>query len=805
MPPTPDPLPRGEGVTPSPLPEPGGRPPDDTREGLETGEAAREGERRFRELAETMPLIVWTADPDGGLDYLTRAVLSYTGRRPEELAGERWLDVLHPDDRSRTVESWMRSVTTGEPYQVEFRIRGEDGEYRWFLTRATPLLDEAGRVTKWYGSSTDIDHRRRMEARLRRSEDRFRNVARATSDAIWDWDLLTDQVWWSEGLEETFGVARHSLPSDSSSWSERIHPDDARRVLASIRQVIDGGGSGWQGVYRFRRGDGSYARVLDQGFVIRDADGSAVQMVGGVSDRTREIETRIRIEEQAALLDRARDAILVRDLDHTIRFWNAGAERLYGWTRDEAVGRVVDSLLYRETTDFQVATQAVLDHGEWHGELQQRRKDGSAIDIEASWSLLRDPDGLPHRILAINTDITERKKLQAQFLRAQRLESIGTLAGGIAHDLNNVLAPILMSIGLLKLGEEDADRLETLTTIEGSARRGADMVRQVLAFARGVEGERLPVDAGRVLKELERILRDTLPRSITVTLEVPRDLWLVTGDPTQVQQVFMNLLVNARDAMPEGGRLTVTAENVTLDAPYAAMTPGSSPGDYVRISVVDTGSGMTPEVLDRVFDPFFTTKGVGEGTGLGLSTASAIVKGHGGFVHVYSEVGAGSTFRVYFPARSEAGAAEAAGDLRPRELHRGRGELILVVDDEAAVRTITQQTLEAFGYRVLTAGDGAEAVATYALRGGEIDLVLTDIMMPIMDGPATIRALMHMNPSVRIVAASGLGGNGGVARAASSGVVHFLPKPYTAEKLLEVLHRVLRGGVGEPGTPGTGR
>lgn len=770
----------------------------DVNERRATEERLRASEHRFRVLAESMPLIVWTADPDGTVDYQTEAVLDFTGRTREELAGAGWLEVLHPDDRGPSIEVWQFAVETGEPYQVEFRIRGRDGTYRWFLTRAVPVRDDSGAIVKWYGSSTDIHDRREMEARLRESEERFRTVARATSDAIWDWDLTADTVWWSDGIQETFGILRSSLPPGSSGWSERIHPDDAARVLESIHEVLEGEGGGWHATYRFRRGDGRYARVVDQGFVIRDAGGKPVRMVGGMSDRTRDIESRIRLQEQAELLDRARDAILVRRLDHTIEYWNAGAERIYGWSRDEAVGKSIRTLLYQDPAAFTEATDRVLAGGEWRGELEQVRRDGTRITVEASWSLVRNRAGEPSRILAINTDITERKKLQAQFLRAQRLESIGTLAGGIAHDLNNVLSPILMSIGLLRLDEKDPDKLETLATIEGSSRRGAEMVKQVLAFARGVEGARVTVEPGRVLQELQRILRDTFPRSVTVHLDVPDDLWTVTGDPTQLQQVFMNLFVNARDAMPEGGRLTVTAENKHLDGQYVVMSGAAAPGNYVRVSVADTGTGMPPEVLDRVFDPFFTTKEVGEGTGLGLSTVSAIVQSHGGFVNVYSEVGAGTTFRVYFPAGSAVegdGGADTDLSAAP-EPPRGRGELILVVDDESAVRTITRQTLESFGYQVLTAADGAEAVALYAVRGKDIAMVLTDIMMPIMDGPSTIRALLHLDPKVRIVAASGLGANGGVARAAASGVRHFLPKPYTAETLLEVIRQVLEGGRG---------
>lgn len=753
----------------------------------------RDSERRFRELAESMPFIVWTADPMGAVDYHTKALMDITGRTGEGLVPEAWLEIVHPDDRAHTLECWMDAVEKGDAYGVEFRIRRHDGVYRWHLTRAVPVRNEAGEIVKWYGSSTDIHDLRDGEARVRESEERFRVVARATTDAIWDWDLRRDEIWWGEGLEMTFGATGGAVPRTNDNRSERIHPEDRERIRQEMTEVIEGSEEDWQGEYRFRRGDGGYAWVVDRAFVIRDGEGRAVRMVGGMSDETHEMEAQRRIREQAELLDLAREAILVRRMDHTVEYWNAGAEAIYGWSREEAVGRSVRDLLHNQQTPFAEAMEKVVRDGEWRGELEQVRRDGTPIVVEASWSLLRAPDGTPRRILAIHTDVTERNKLQAQFFRAQRLESIGTLAGGIAHDLNNVLSPILMSLGLLRTMWKDEESIDILSTIEGSARRGADMVRQVLAFARGVDGVRVSVDLSRIVDDLGRVVRDTFPRQITFRARVPPGLWHLAGDPTQIHQVLMNLFVNARDAMPGGGGLTVEAANVQLDQQYAAMSHVSQPGPYVRIAVADTGEGMAPATLERVFEPFFTTKDVGSGTGLGLSTVDAIVRSHGGFVNVYSEPGKGTTFRVYFPAgeRADVPVEDSVGTLPP-----GRGELILVVDDETAVRTIIQRTLEAFGYRVVTASDGAEAVVVFAQRGHEVDLVLTDISMPVMDGPATIRALLRMDPDLRIVATSGHGGDGGSALAAAYGVRDFIGKPYTAEALLDVVQRVLADGSG---------
>ncbi len=399
-------------------------------------------------------------------------------------------------------------------------------------------------------------------------------------------------------------------------------------------------------------------------------------------------------------------------------------------------------------------------------------------------------DGNILQWIGIHTDITERKQLETQFLRAQRMEGIGTLAGGIAHDLNNVLAPILMAIELLKLDHPGDRNQDILSTLERSCQRAASLVEQVLGFARGVEGQRIVVNPHHLMREWVGIMRDTFPKSITVGFTAVSDLWTVTGDPTQLHQVFLNLCVNARDAMPDGGNLNVSLENLVLDETYAAMNVGSHPGTYVLVQVTDNGSGIPPAIRDQIFDPFFTTKAIGKGTGLGLSTTLTIVKSHGGFINLYSEVGKGTRFKVYLPAQTTETAVQTVAVEQTR-LPRGHGEMILLVDDEEPIRKIVQDTLERFGYRVLQARHGAEAVAIYVQYRDDITVVLTDMAMPIMDGPALIIALKGLNPQVKIIGSSGLNANGGVAKAVGAGVQHFVPKPYIAEALLKTLREIL--------------
>ena len=522
---------------------------------------------------------------------------------------------------------------------------------------------------------------------------------------------------------------------------------------------------------------------------VRGKDGKDYGRIWAFRDITDRKQAEEQIAEQAEFLDKARDAIFVRDLEGKILFWNKGAERMYGWARQEVIGRNIDELLYPHPKKIEEINRLTISKGEWHGELQHLMKDRCEITVEARWTLIRDNDGQPKSMLAINTDVTEKRKIEVQFMRAQRMESIGTLAGGIAHDLNNILAPIMMSIDILDSLSENPQAKSILKTIEVSAKRGADIVRQVLSFARGLEGERIEIDPRNLLKDLENIIKDTFPKNIRLQFSVPDDIWTILGDPTQVHQILLNLSVNARDAMPNGGNLTVDVENRALDEQYAAMNLEIKAGRYVSISVTDSGTGMPPDLLDKIFEPFFTTKELHAGTGLGLSTVMAIVKSHEGIINVYSEPDKGTTFRVYLPA------VEIRPEIQrelsnPPSLPRGHGETILVVDDEASILIITGQTLQAFGYRVLTATDGADAVATYAEHRHEIAVVLTDMMMPVMDGTATIRALTRINPEIKIVAASGLNANGGVAKS-GAGVKHFLTKPYTAGTLLKTLRTAL--------------
>ncbi len=499
-------------------------------------------------------------------------------------------------------------------------------------------------------------------------------------------------------------------------------------------------------------------------------------------------QLKAREREYAMILGQTHESIVVCDLNDRVQSWNAGAERLFGISSADAYGRDIVELAFLHRQDqWRAGREVMMAKRTYTIEFSHKTADGREIVIENRRSLIVDDDDRPIAQLLFMVDVTERVREAARHHRSQRLESIGTLAGGVAHDLNNVLTPILMSAKLIKRGSSNTPRL--LDTIIISAERGARMIKKLLAFAEGKRANRQLVNLRELVLEAEEILSHTLPKSIDLRVTVPERLAPVQGDPTELSQVLMNLAINARDAMPTGGRLDIEVRSFQVDPAFAERNGNLTAGPHVLLTVADTGEGIPADIADRIFDPFFTTKPQGKGTGLGLATTLGIIRACGGDVSVYSELGAGSTFSVYIPStRIETG--EAARDTEPMEPPVGKGETILVVDDEPLIVDTAREILEFAGYRVLTASRGDEAVATYQRHAEAIDLVLLDMMMPGMHGFEVTAGLRAISADVRIIASSGLrqpAQKGG--RLANTNA--FLAKPYSDQQLLQTVREVL--------------
>ena len=506
--------------------------------------------------------------------------------------------------------------------------------------------------------------------------------------------------------------------------------------------------------------------------------------------KCRDAERRTR--EFADYLNQAREAVIVTNLDGRIAFWNEGAQRIFGWRSDEVLGRTAEEIFDPAIiANISAARAETLAKGEWTGELRMRNRNGQELAVESRQSLIRDEAGRPKARLSINTDVSDRKRLEEQFLRSQRMEGIGLLAAGIAHDLNNMLAPILLASSMLREHVTDPAAIGLLGTLEKSAERGANLVRQIVTFAHGATGEQRPLQVKHLLRDVAAVITGTFPKSIRLEDRVSTDLCAIHGNPTQIHQVLINLCVNARDAMPGGGTLRLRAENRVLSVAAAGAISGGRPGVFVVLQVEDTGTGIAPEVLARMWEPFFTTKESGKGTGLGLATVRGIVENHQGFVEVSTLMGGGSAFRIYLPVIE----GEEADKLMPaaRPLPPGKGELILVVDDERHIRDMLTTMLTRSGYRVIVAADGAAAAVLFAQRAAEIRLAITDLHMPHLDGAMLARSLRRLNPAIKVLAVSGLSSSLGSRPAYKPEEFSdaFLQKPFKPGALLAIVHEML--------------
>lgn len=706
--------------------------------------------------------LLCVAEYNGAIQRVNFAWERTLGFKADGVTGLSLSAFIHPNDWEAVAKRLNQLAARPRPEVFECRCRTRDGGWRWLEWSAAAIPHQP----TFFVCARDITDRKRAEAEILK----LAAFPRMSPNAVFEFSGDGHLTYFNDAAMELTRALGESHPS-------AILPPNTTEIVCAC--LVHGESRlGLEAVFP--------KHVLAWSFHPVVAGGVVHAYATDITGHKRADE---RIREQAALLDKAQDAIIVRDLEHCVLYWNKGAERVFGWAAAEALGQNAFELLSKtQGSACLEALRSVVEAGEWNGELVHTTRSGGEAIVASRWTLVRDAEGRPKSILALSTDITEKKKLELQFLRAQRLESIGTLATGVAHDLNNILAPILMSVNLLRESLSDPDDQRLLETLHQCAQRGADMVKQILAFTRGRHGGRGMISPAHLVSEWVAIARETFPRNIRIETDVDRGIWSLHADATQLYQLLMNLSVNARDAMPNGGALTIALRNIELDEKHRPLHPDARPGRYLRLTVIDTGTGIAPEHVEQIWDSSCSVKTPGGGAGLGLSSVLSIVRGHGGFAHVESRLGEGSCFEVYLPAASEPEPESSPVSASPSV--PGRGETILIVDDERAIQEITAAIFAEHGYRVITAGDGTEALALFAQQKDNIDLVVTDMMMPCLDGPATICGLQRLKPGLPVIVTSGLAENESVAR--ELGRTTFLLKPFTTEKLLHAVSQSLR-------------
>ncbi|KYC43188.1 hybrid sensor histidine kinase/response regulator [Scytonema hofmannii PCC 7110] len=620
---------------------------------------------------------ILTTDADLNICSWNRWLEIHSGLSSKEIIGRNLLEI-YPELKQRRLNYFYYQALSGQVIILSQRLHrylipmpssiGKNISPMMLQTvRIAPLVEESPQsgtitiiedVTERVARETELQQKievlEQTEAARLSAQARLEHLLSSSPAIIYTRNPREDGAitFISDNVTAQLGYQPQDFIEVHNFWIKHIHPDDLATVLTQLSCLFEQEHLVLE--YRFLHKDGTYKWMCDEIKLVQNPNGNVQEIVGMWYDINQRKQAEEKVREQAALLDITTDAIFVQDLNNQILFWNKSAEKLYGWASAEVLEQKVHNFLYQHTLpQVEEAKKILLEKGEWQGELHQITKGHQEIVVESRWTLVRNEKKQPKAILIVNTDITQKKQLESQFIRLQRMESIGTLAGGMAHDLNNVLMPILMASELLRKELTPEKKQRVLTLVETNAHRGANLIKQLLSFARGVESGRAFLQIKYILWEVEQIILETFPKSIQFHTDIPQELWPVFGEVTQLYQIILNICINARDAMPNGGNLSISAENIAIDREYANINLESHVGSYVALIISDTGTGIPPEILERIFEPFFTTKELGKGTGLGLSTVLGIVKSHNGFLKVDSQLGKGTKFKVYLPASIE--------------------------------------------------------------------------------------------------------------------------------------------------------
>ena len=890
----------------------------DITERKRTEQALRESNEKFQQLADNLTDAFWIRSPDlREVHYVSPAFEKIWGRPVASLYENplRWVDYILPEDRERVVGAFVSLMGDVRSLDIEYRILRPDGEVRWVRVRGFQVRDAAGKLIRHTGIVTDITEQRRSKNALLESEQRFSGAFEHAPIGV---ALVSPDCRWlkvNRALCDLVGYTEAELLTHT--FHEITHPEDREVGSEKMRRLIAGDTRTYQIEKRYVHKRGHCVTVMINVSLVRDVQGKPLYLISQIQDITERKQAEERIAEQAALIDQTHDVIAVRDLQHRVVFWNKGAERLFGWSAEEVVGRRINELIQHDATSFQEAVQTVFRDGKWNGEMTKITKSGDQITVLSSWTLLQDAQKRPKSILVIASDITghkraenelsrrderfrllienasdlitilnaeglirfqspsskrllgynpedvvgrsafefihpedasrsadalkraladatapvsaeyrfrhnngtwrvlqsigrsipgespegfivinsrdvtENRSLEAQFRQAQKMEAFGQLASGVAHDFNNILAIIQMQAGLLRQKHDlAATKIDFATEIEKAAQRGANLTRQLLMFSRRQTLQPRDLDLNDTITHIAKMLHRILGEDVQMQFKFAAKSLFIHADAGMMDQILLNLTVNARDAMPNGGQLIIETYAFEFDEYTAAQTFQARPGSFVCLSATDTGCGIPAENLPRIFEPFFTTKEVGKGTGLGLATVFGIVQQHQGWINVYSEVGKGTTFRVYLPRLTKVTNKPVGGP--PPATARGGNETILLVEDDSALRATTQVALSCLGYRVLGASNAVDALEIWEKHRGEIRLLLTDLVMPGgVTGKELAGRLLQQDPGLKVIYTSGYS-----AETASKDLhleegVNFLTKPFEVHKLAETVRGCL--------------
>ncbi|MGE0158756.1 MAG: PAS domain S-box protein [Gemmatimonadales bacterium] len=753
-----------------------------------------EHNRRLSVAVDQSPAAVFITDTIGRIQYVNRRFTEITGYTPEEAIGQNPRLFQSGKTPAETYENLWGTITKGRVWRSEILNRRKNGEMYWSEVSISPVRDGEGIVTHFVAVHEDISERRWAEEAIREREERFRQIADNINEVFFVVAAdFHETLYISPAYEQVWGRTCRSVYEDPSSFMKAVHPDDRARVIANVNTTRAGEDAGHVD-FRVVHADGNLRWVRSHAAAVRDASGD-VYRISGVAlditdrkiaeDRLRESEARFR-----SVIEASFDAI-VQSVDGTYTDVSPGVERILGYSPEEAVGRPALDFVAPESKDE--VRQRMAEGVEGRYELVGLHKDGRALTLEAASKMI-EAEGRTIRITALR-DITQQRSLEDQLRQAQKLEAVGRLAGGVAHDFNNLLTVILTEIQLMRLGkgfDSTSEQAGSLTEIEQAARRAAGLTRQLLTFSRRDVADPRVLDPAQVVEGLKKMLSRIIGEDVSLDVVADPDAGHVRMDSGHLEQVIVNLAVNARDAMPSGGQLRVEIQNASLDDDYAQRHSEVRTGEYVLIAVSDTGTGMSREIQARIFEPFFTTKEPGKGTGLGLATSYGIVREAGGHFSVYSEVGVGTTMRVYLP-RVAADESQPSEHQQAARAEKPIRATVLVVEDDEAVRRTAVRSLEALGCTVLSARGGEEALALLREKGPSIDLLFTDVVMPGMDGPTLVAEAKTVAPRVRVLFTTGYTADMAFRLALVKDKAHVLSKPYTTADLATKVRAALAG------------